>query len=286
MIAMADHMTQLEPHGRPRRFGLLWLAGIVAILVTLTVAALLNQAGHFVASMVCACLCALSLIPIGIFIARGKDGEDDWGAIFAVAFCGVVIVFGASLAGQDDVMLFGRSARDVVAAQAPEAGATFLHFRDARVLVDRTVRVPVFARESLKPTFKPYIAYYATFAPIVDRDWTPGQPVAAFAFIGSPTFGHHTAEWRQPWNAGILANATIADEQNSALGKFRTQGGLSVSSGAVVLRWSANPEGEAAAARGRLLNAALIAAAFWSLTAIIGFVVAVRRRRRDGLRHS
>ena len=79
----------------------------------MTVAALLNQAGHFVASMVCACLCALSLIPMGTFIASSKEGEDDWGAIFAVAFCGVVIVFGASMVGQDDVMLFGRSARDV-----------------------------------------------------------------------------------------------------------------------------------------------------------------------------
>ena len=63
LIDMADHRTQQEPHVRPHRFVLLWLAGIAAILVTMTVAALLNQAGHFVASMVCACLCALSLIP-------------------------------------------------------------------------------------------------------------------------------------------------------------------------------------------------------------------------------
>ena len=276
---MAAHLTRPKRHGRPRRFALLWLIGVAVTLVTMTVAALLFQAGYPLAAMVCACLCALSLIPVGIIFSRGEEGEDDWGVIFTVAFCGVVIVFGASLAGPDDVVLFGESARDVVAAHAPETGAAFLHFRDATVLTERTIRVPVYATSSASKE-KPHLSYYATFAPIVDRDWTPEQPVAAFAFIGSPTLGHRTAEWRQPWNAGILANGVNAHERDIALGQFSAQGGLSVSSGAIALRWSADPEGEAAAARARLLTALLIVAVLWSLTVVIGLVVAVRRQHK------
>ncbi len=147
---MAAHPTRPKPHGRLRRFALLWLIGVAVTLVTMTVVALLFQAGYPLAAMVCACLCALSLIPVGMIFARGEEGENDWGVIFAVAFCGVVIVFGASLAGPDDVVLFGESARDVVAAHAPETGAAFLHFRDATVLTERAIRVPVYATSSVR----------------------------------------------------------------------------------------------------------------------------------------
>lgn len=276
---------QPNQRGRLRRLALFWLTGIAVILVTVVVAALLNQAGYFLVAMTCACLCALTLIPFGMLAARSGESEDDWGVIFTIALCGTLITFAASVVGQDDVVLFGGSARDVVAAQAPETGAAFFHFRDTRVLTDRIIRVPVYATGSLKQ--KSHIAYYAAFAPIVDRDWTPEQTVAAFAFIGSPTLGHRTAEWRQPWNAGILTNAVNADERDIALGKFRARDGLNVSAKAVVLRWSADPEGEAAAARGRLVTAVLIATTLWSLAIAIGLVVVVRRRRRSAsdLRH-
>lgn len=279
-------MTTSKPRPQLRPLALLWLAGVVVILVTMTIAALLNQTGHFVLAMTGSIVCALTLIPLGIRIAGSGSRESDWGVVFTVAFCGVVIAIAASFAGQDEVVLFGTSARDVVAARAPETGSAFLHFRDAKVLIDQTVRVPVYARESLKSRMRPHIAYYAAFAPVVDRRWAPDQPVAAFAFIGSPTLGHRTKEWRQPWNAGIRANGVHAHEWDIALGKFQAQDGITVAAGAVVVRWSLDPEGQAAAARGRLLTAALIATAIWSLALIIGLVVALRRQsRRAGLHH-
>lgn len=277
-----DAHTTAPPHrDRLRRFALFWLAGIAVILVTITTTALLNQFGYFILAMTCACLSALTLFPLGIHFAGSGKRDSDWGVFFTVTFCGVVIAFAAALAGQDDVVLYGKSARDVVAARAPATGAAFFHFRDARVLADRIIRIPVYAKTMKE---KSHIEYHAAFAPIVDRNWTPDQPVAAFAFIGSPTLGHHTAEWRQPWNAGILANAVNAHEWEIARGNFSVHDGITVAQGAIVVRWSPDPEGQAAAARGRLLNTALIVTVIWSLTTIIGLVVTVRgRSKRPGL---
>jgi hypothetical protein len=258
------------------RLALFWLVGVGILFAAIATAALLFQLGFFIVAIIGACLCGLLLIPFGYLVAvDGNDGRVRDGEIFAVALCGTLIAVAASIVGQEQVVLWGGTARDALAAEAPGNRAAFYHFRHARVLTGRTAQVAVYA--GTRGTR--HLSYYAGFAPVVDADWVPGRPVAAFAVVGAPQFGHRRSDWRQPWNAGILVNAALASEQERALQDFRRD--LDVAANPVFLRWSADPEGEAAGARARLVRALLIGTAFWSLAIAIGLVVAALRRRRE-----
>ena len=256
--------------GRLRARGLLWLVGVAVIAASLAVAALLYQFGYYVGAIIAAVLCALTLIPLGFVFGRTpEDRRDDIGinALLVITLIGVVIATATSLVGQEEVVLWGGTARNVVAAEAPSSGAAFLHFRNARVLRGRMERIPVYAGSQRAGVS---VSFYLRVAPIVDADWTPGQPIGAFAVLGSPNFGHHNAEWQQPWNGGIILNGANRDERERALTYFRADRGLNVAPNPAFLRWSPDPEGEAAGAWARLWGALLIASGLWTVTLLVG----------------
>lgn len=254
----------------------MWLAGVATIAVSIAVAALLYQFGYFVGAIVVAVLCALVFTPVGYLLARGREDEPGDGWVLGVALCGTVIAVGASVAGQEEILLTGSTARDVVAADAPWSNATFLHFRNARVLVGRSDFVAVWAGSRGSH----HISYYLRVAPIVDAGWTPGQRIGAFAVLGSPVFNHGLAEWRQPLNGGIRVNAVHAEQLGKAVQDFRSNGNFNVAANPAFVRWIADPEGEAAAGWWRLAQTLLIASIIWAVMAVIGLFIAVTRRPR------
>lgn len=260
-----------------RRFGLLWLTGIATIAISIGAAAFLYQLGYFVGAVVVAVLCALTLILSGFWIgaslSKNENEFDDGGWMFGICLCGTLIAVAAAVVGQEEIVLTGSSARDVVAAEAPWSHASFLHFRNARVLTGSVDRVAVWSGSRGSHG----IAFFLQVAPIVDAGWTPGQPIGAFAVLGSPTMGHSSEEWRQPLNGGIRVNAVHAEERATALHNFRADGDFNVAADPVFVRWSADPEGEAGAAWWRLVQALLIAAAFWTGTMVVGFFIIVTR---------
>jgi hypothetical protein len=253
----------------------IWLIGTAILVVDIVVSALLLNAGYFVAPALFACLCGVALGSVVlIFSSFAGMGVQVTGLCAAC-----VIGVGAGIVAPDEVVLFGRTARDVVVADAHATGASFLHFRDARVLVDRSVSVPVWA-SSGRGVQSHHIVYDPWAAPVVDAGWTPEQPIATFAVIGDPQFGHRRSEWSQPWRAGIQLNGTHASERNDAVYRIARRGGVTTVANPVFIRWAADPEGEAAAARGRLANGFVIAFAAWSLLLVIGYAwgAAIRRR--------
>ena len=208
----------------PRR----WLAGAGIFAATLLGASLLLQAGYLVVAMVYAVLAGLVLLFLCLFL----DGRDGGGS-FVLGFCGVLIAVATAIVGQDEVVLFGSSARDVVAANAPASGVAFLHFRDAHVLADRMTDVAVYSGSQRQGT---HLSYYLKVAPIVDAGWTQDQPVAALAVIGSPQLGHRVAEWRLPLNGGVRLNGSHGSEQAKAARSLQRNERLTLTSDAIFLR--------------------------------------------------
>jgi hypothetical protein len=251
----------------------LWLAGVATVAVSIAVAAILYQFGFYVAAIIVAVLCALTLLPVAFLLGPADEDPDGarGGWFFGIALCGALIAVAASVVGQEEIVLVGTSARNVVAADAPHAA--FLHFRNARVLTNRVDRVAVWA--GTRNTH--HVSFYLAVAPIVDAGWVPGQRVGAFAVLGSPIYEHGTAEWRQPLNGGIRMNATYAEELGTAAGHFRGDGDFDVAADPVFVRWSGDPEGAAGAGRWRLIQAVLIASLIWSVTTVVGFIMVASR---------
>jgi hypothetical protein len=251
----------------------IWLVGAVILVVDIVVSALLMNAGYFVAPVLFACLCGLALGSV-VLVFSSFAGMAAQVTGLCVA---VVIGLGAGVVAPDEVVLYGRTARDVVVADAPATPASFYHFRDARVLVDRSVSVPVWGSEGRRVH---YIDHYLWAAPVVDAGWTADQPVTTFAVIGSPQSGHRRSEWSQPWRAGIRLNGLNAPERAAAVRQIAGDGRLTAIANPVFVRWSADPEGEAAAARARLANAFIIALVAWSLLLVVGYAWSAIVRRR------
>lgn len=235
-----------------------WLGGVLLVFINLCMATLLTQSGYFMAAVLWAVLCAL---PLGLLamVAVGFDGMV--GGISMCVAC--VIAIGGAVAGQGEVKVFGKTAHDVVAANAnDDMDASFLHFRNARVLVERTGATDVYT--SSGKGSGTHHSYTLRIAPIVDAGWAQGQPVAVFAVIGSPQFGHHASEWAKPRNGAIRLNGFDAHYREVAM-QGLVRSGLHVVPNPLFVRWSADPEGEASAARKRLLMTLMIEIVAWSL---------------------
>ncbi len=250
-----------------------WLGGVLLVFINLCFATLLAQSGHFIAAILWVILCALPLGLLAMF-AAGFDGMV--GGISLCVAC--VISIGGAVAGQGEVKVFGKTAHDVVAANTnDDMDASFLHFRNARVLVERTGATDVYASNGSGSITRHY-SYTLRIAPIVDAGWTQGQPVAVFAVIGSPQFGHHASEWAQPRNAAIRLNGFDAHYREVAM-QGLVRRGLHVAPDPLFVRWSPDPEGEAAATRTRLLLTLMVEIVAWSLLwALLQGLAAFRRR--------
>lgn len=233
-----------------------WLGGIVLLIVDLLVATLLMQAGYLVISIIWACLCGIALGLLAMFVGATLGAQ-----VFGLA-AGVVLGFGLTMAGQDQIRLFGATARDIAVADAPGSPAAFFHFRDARILGDEAGATDVYGSSRGSGS---HILYTLYAAPLVGADWTPDRPVAVFAVIASQRFGHRTSEWARPWNAGVRLSALDIADAEKAVRDVARHSDLNVVANPLFVRWSADPEGEAAAARWALANMLLIVLIGWSL---------------------
>ena len=255
----------------------IWLGGAAVITATILVAALINQAGFWLSSIIFAVLGGLALWFLVGVLTRGESSP-----LLIVGTVGLVFTVAAALLAQEEVVLFGRKATDVVVADAPRAHGSLMRFRDARVLTEWADYAIVWAGS--KGTH--HESFHLWVAPIVGAGWTPDQPLTAFAVIGDPNFGHRRAEWRRPWNAGIALNGMNDDRRQHAAQLIARYRHVAIADGAVFVRWTSDPDAEAAAARQRLTLTMMIAAAVWSVLVTIGSGVDMVRRARNPLRRS
>lgn len=249
--------TPVRSHRRDRwPLWKIWLGGIALLIADVLLSTLLMQAGYFIIPLLWACLCGLGLGLLAMAVGTSLTMQ-------IIGLCaGIVLGTGVTMAGQDEVRLFGGTARDIAIADAPGTGAAFLHFRDARILFDEEGSAGVYGGSRGTGS---NLKYNLHVAPVVGAGWTPGRPVAVFAVVGSPRFGHRVSDWRLPWNAGIRLTGADAAERDAALDEIARRGRVSVVANPLFIRWSADPEAEAAAARWGLAGMLLIAMIGWSL---------------------
>lgn len=234
----------------------IWLGGAVLLIVDLLVATLLMQAGYLVISIIWACLCGVGLGLLAMFVGATLAPQ------IVGLTVGIVLGCGLTMAGQDEIKLFGTTALDIAVADAPDSSAAFFHFRDARILDDEAGAADVYGSSRGVGS---HILYTLHAAPLVGAGWTPDRPVAVFAVVASPRFGHRTSEWALPWKAGIRLSALDIADAEKAVRDIARHNDLHVVSNPLFVRWSADPEGEAAAARWALANMLLIVLIGWSL---------------------
>lgn len=250
--------------GRRRPLFKTWLVGVAIIIADIAGAVLLVQAGYDVTAMVWTVLCALAML-VGALES------------LAVGFVGILIACAAGIvASGEDAPIFGGSARDVQVASAPGVSATFFHFRDGRVLADMAEPIDILGGTQRQGTHLLYTLYVA---PVVGADWTPAQPVTVFAVTGHPGNDQGRSQWARPWRAGIRLGGLNSAEIRGGIEEIAHRSGIIAAADAVRVRWTADPEGEAAAARIRLITIASIAALFWAGVLISGRIVGARRRR-------
>ncbi len=250
-----------------------WLVGVLLVVADLLGTTLLIQAGCVVAAMLWAVLCAL---PLGLLAMLAAGSDAVVGCIALCVAC--VVVIGGAGVGQGEVRLFGRTAHDVVAADANDGmAASFLHFRNARVLAGQTGAEDVYGSNGAGKLVS-YHLYTLRVAPVVDAGWSLDQPVTILAVLGSPQFGHHAAEWAKPWNGAIRWSGFERQARDAAVQDL-VRRGLHVAPDPLFVRWSPDPEGEAAATRTRLLLTLMVEIVAWSLLwALLQGLAAFRRR--------
>lgn len=249
-----------------------WLIGVAIVLADIAGSVLLMQGGYEVTAMLWAVLCALVML-VGV-------AEH-----LALALIGIVIACGAGIvaSGGSDVPIFGASARDVPIAAAPGVQATFLHFRDGRVLADMAEAVDIWASNGHARTR--HVAYTLYVAPVVGVGWTQDQPVMVFAVTGHPGRNQGRSQWARPWRAGFRLGGLHAVEIHKGIGRIERHSGIIAAGNAAIIRWTADPEAEAVAARWRLAMTALVALAVWALTPLVLLLLAAVRTARARRRH-
>ena len=255
---------------RPWKF---WLIGAAIVLADIAGSVLLMQDGYEVTAMLWAVLCALAML-----VGAAEH--------LALALVGIVIACGAGIvASGNDVPIFGASARDVPIAAAPGIQATFLHFRDGRVLVDMAEAVDIWASNGRRRNRDRHVAYTLYVAPVVGVGWTRDQPVMVFAVTGHPGRNQGQSQWVQPWRAGFRLGGLHAVEIHEGIGRIERHSGIIAAGNAAIIRWTADPEAEAVAARWRLAMTAIVALAVWALTPLVLLLLAAVRTARARRRH-
>ncbi|MBS0194790.1 MAG: hypothetical protein JSR34_11150 [Proteobacteria bacterium] len=241
-----------------------WLIGTAIVLADIAGSVLLMHGGYELTAMLWAVLCALVMM-VGVT----QDAT--------VAIVGIVIACAAGIvASGDDTPLFGRTARDVSVAEAAGAPANFLHFRDGRVLADKAEAVDIRGGTMRQPTRVLYTLYVA---PVVADDWTPDQPVTVFAVTGHPGRDQGRSQWARPWRAGFRLGGLNAGEIREGIGRLARHDGIVAAGNAAIIRWTADPEAEAVAARRRLAMTAFVALLAWALAPLGVMLVSGRMTR-------
>lgn len=245
-----------------------WLIGSAIVLADIAGSVLLMQAGYEITALVWAVLCSLVMLA----------GAAEY---IPLAIIGIVIACGAGIVTSGaDVPIFGTSARDVPVASAAGVHATFLHFRDGRVLAEMAEPVDIRGGTQRQGS---RVLYTLHVAPVVGDGWTRDQAVTVFAVTGHPGRNQGRDQWAQPWRAGFRINGNNAEEIHAGIAKIALHSGVIVAGNAAIIRWTANPEADAAVARLQLAMAALIALLIWTLATVVLLLVA--RYRARGQRH-
>jgi hypothetical protein len=230
--------TPEEPHvpGRLRRLirPALWRAGARGLAAVLAVTAIVVPLTSFGWTMLAIFAAVVLGLNLGLWAGRDSGLASLAGAV-------LMPVVGLIIAHYSDVQLVGPSAGVIALddiARFPHAAQ--FHFTDARVATEFST--------SSRPRRPDGAAQQGTWrvAPIVSSNWTPGEPVQAWAVANvsgyAPLDFRTPRSWQQSYRAAVRYVATAFSPAHTALARALERFDLTAAPHAPMLYWVEEPQ--------------------------------------------
>lgn len=247
-----------------------WGFGVLAILVSVLLAAVLTTLGLPIEGVVVAVLCGLGSLAMGM-----QEG-------FVVGFLGLLIVSGSGIyeTGAQDYPLFGSTVWGIPVSDAPaHDSAAVFHFTDGTVRTDFEVELPVYSGTRGTSTY----SYSLYLVPIVPDGWTRETPVPAWAVSVRHAYEFSKAAWSQPYRAGVRVTSLNSGDFQDTIGEAERIYGLNTAVGAPIIRWMERPEDATGDEQALLAQIVAVCGVVWALV-LAGSRMVVESRRRPSSR--
>ncbi len=204
--------------------------GIVAVLIVTAIVVPLVCLGWTMLAIFAAITVGLNL---GLWAGRDSGLASLAGAV-------MMPVVGLAITLTSDVQLFGQTAGSVALADvARHPYAARLHFVDARIATEFTATADAY-RFRASSGIRAWLV-----APIVPTNWTPADPVHAWAVAAVSGYGpldfRTPRSWQQPYRAAVRYVSTAFSPAHAAVKHALARFDLTAAPKAPLLYWVEEP---------------------------------------------